>query len=246
MVLVMVCLYAASEASAQSPIDNKILIVTSNQDTYGNTDFNAANHFEEIVAAYHVFVKAGLQVDFISPKGGAIPIGYLKTSDSIQKHYLYDSTLMGKLKNTLTPAQVSKIGYSAIYFSGGGAAMFGVPENEEIQEITKTIFKKGGIVSAVCHGTAGIAKLKSDTGDYLFKGKQITGYPDAFERKDAPYYKTFPFSIEQIVNDNGATFQYSKKGWDGFYVIDGRLITGQDPTATAIVAKEVVKQILNN
>lgn len=62
---------------AQEESKQRILIVTSNQHTYGNTDINASNHFSEIVLAYDVFVKHGFSVDFISPKGGAIPIGYI-------------------------------------------------------------------------------------------------------------------------------------------------------------------------
>ncbi|MEM7548988.1 MAG: type 1 glutamine amidotransferase domain-containing protein [Bacteroidota bacterium] len=232
-----------SIASAQETTIRNILIVTSNQHTYGDTDLNAANHFEEIVVAYDIFIKAGLKVDFVSPKGGAIPIGYIKTSDSIQKQYLYDEIFMNKLENTLTPSQASQTNYSAIYFSGGGAAMFGVPENEQIQRITKQIFIRGGTVSAVCHGTAGITKLINTNGRYLFEDKRITGYPDAFERKNAAYYKTFPFSIEQAVKEKGGIFQFSEQGWDGFYITDGRLITGQDPTATSAVAEKVVTQI---
>ena len=34
-----------------------------------------------------------------------------------------------------------------------------------------------------------------------------------------------------------------KKGWDNFYVVDGRLITGQDPTAASSVAKQIVKAL---
>lgn len=231
---------------AQKAAVKKILIVTSNQHTYGDTKLDTANHFEEIVLAYDVFVKAGLDVDFVSPKGGAIPIGYIKTSDSIQKHYLYDSTLMGKLKNTYSPSQISDVNYSAVYFSGGGAAMFGVPKNKEIQKITIKTYSNNGIVSAVCHGTAGIAKIREKTGKYLFSGKKITGFPDAFEQIDKPYYSTFPFSIEQMVKRNGSIFKFSKKGWNSFYVTDGRLVTGQDPTATMAVAQQVVSLLSKN
>ncbi len=79
----------------------KILFITSNQHTYGNTKINTSNHFSEIVYAYDVFIKNGFEVDFVSPKGGAIPIGYIKTSDTIQKKYLYDAHFMSRLKNTL-------------------------------------------------------------------------------------------------------------------------------------------------
>lgn len=226
--------------------DDKILIVTSNQHTYGATKQNAANHFAEIVLAYDVFVNAGYQVDFISPQGGAIPLGYIETSNGIQKKYLYDATFMSMLKNTMKPSEVKDSNYSAIYYSGGGAAMFGVPENTQIQQLAFNIYNNKGIVSAVCHGTAGIVNIKNEKGDFLFIGKKINGYPDKFERRDAPYYKTFPFSIQHTITQNGGEFKYSEKGWDGFYVVDGRLITGQDPTATTLVAKAVIDKLMKS
>ncbi len=222
---------------------DKVLIVTSNQHTYGSSSQNAANHFAEIVLAYDVFINSGYEVDFVSPNGGAIPLGYIETSNKIQKHYLYETSFMNQLKNTKKPIEVANVNYKAIYYSGGGAAMFGVPENIQIQRIASNIYKNGGVVSAVCHGTAGLVNVKDELGNYLVKGKKVNGYPDAFERTDAAYYKTFPFSIEQKVNSHGGHFSYSADGWDGYFIVDGRLITGQDPTATATVAKAVVKAI---
>lgn len=65
---------------------NKILIVTSNQDFYGNTNITSSNHFEEIIVPFDIFTKAGFDVDFVSPKGGSIPIGYINSSDSLHKN----------------------------------------------------------------------------------------------------------------------------------------------------------------
>lgn len=221
----------------------KILFVVSNQHTYGNTNLNAANHFGEIVYAYDVFVKNNFKVDFVSPKGGAIPIGYISTSDSIHKKYIYDSKLMNKLKNTKSPKEVTSKNYKAIYYVGGGAAMFGVPENATIQKIASNIYHNNGILSAVCHGTAGIVNIKNADDSYIFNGKMVNGFPDKFENKNREYYKTFPFSIEEILKERGGKFSYSDKGWDNYFKVDGRLITGQDPTASASVAKEIIKQI---
>lgn len=221
----------------------KILIVTSNQHTYGDTNINASNHFSEIVLAYDVFVKNNISVDFVSPKGGAIPIGYISTSDTIQKRYLYDSRFMNMLKNTKKPSEINYSDYSAIYYSGGGAAMFGVSENIEINEIAEFIYKQNGIISAVCHGTAGIVNLKDNQGNSLYQNKKISGFPDAFENMEAEYYKTFPFSIENKIKKNNGNFLYSKKQQDNFYLIDGNFITGQDPSATISVAQKVVETI---
>ncbi len=233
----------SSKSENQEASLGKILFITSNQHTYGDTDMNAANHFAEIVWAYDVLVKAGYQVDFISPKGGAISIGYIKTSDSIQKQYLYDASFMNLLKTTKKAVAINPSDYKAVYYSGGGAAMYGVPENVTLQEISKKIYENNGVVSAVCHGTAGIVNLKTTDGNYIYQGKQVNGFPDMFENKQAPYYQEFPFSIEERIKTNGGNFVYSEKGWDGYYTVDGRLITGQDPTASKIVAQKIIETL---
>ena len=217
-----------------------ILFIVSNQHTYGNTTINTANHFGEIVLAYDVFKKHNYNIDFVSPEGGAIPIGYISTSDSIHKHYIYDTEFMAKLKHTKTPREVDPKKYLAVYYSGGGAAMFGVPENKPIQNITSSIYKNDGIISAICHGSAGLVNVKDENGQYIYKDKEVNGFPDKFENMQADYYKTFPFSIEQRLNDGGGIFKNSENGWDNYYKVDGRLVTGQDPTASASVAKAII------
>lgn len=222
---------------------SRVLFVVSNQHTYGDSSINAANHFGEIVYAYNIFIKNNIEVDFVSPNGGAVPIGYLNTSDSLHKKYIYDVELMNALKTTKNPKEINPRSYTAIYYVGGGAAMFGVPENKDLQKIATDIYKNDGILSAVCHGTAGIVNIKDDDDNYIYKGKRVNSFPDKFENKKGKYYETFPFSIEEIIMKRGGEFSYSKKGWDNYFLVDGRLITGQDPTAAASVAKEIIKQI---
>lgn len=193
--------------------------------------------------AYDIFVKNGYIVDFVSPKGGAIPIGYITTSDSIQKKYLYDNHFMNLLKYTKPPQEIKVSDYKAIYFSGGGSAMFGVGENSNIQNLATEIYKNNGVISAICHGTAGIVHLKNKQGEPLYQNKKITGYPDLFENKEAEYYKTFPFSIDETINENKGNFIYSDKQRDNFFVVDGRFITGQDPSASVSVAQSVINTI---
>jgi putative intracellular protease/amidase len=225
---------------------NKILFVASNQDFYGNTKISASNHFEEIVIPYDIFIKAGYTVDFISPKGGAIPIGYTNTSDSIQKKYLYDSWFMDKLEHTMKPTGIIAANYVAIFYSGGGAAMYGVAEDTTIQKIARKIYNKNGVVSSICHGTAGLAYLKDESGNSLYKGRKITGYPDKLENRDMEYYKAFPFSMDKAIKNNDGNFVYSDKGRDGFYIVDGRFVTGQDPTSASKVANEVITILRTN
>ncbi|MEM9820231.1 MAG: type 1 glutamine amidotransferase domain-containing protein [Bacteroidota bacterium] len=231
-----------SQAIAPQNAKGKILFIVSNAQYYGQSKISTANHFAEIVLPYDVLIQAGYEVDFVSPEGGAIPLGYLNTSDSIVKQYLYDAAFMDLLEHTKPPSAIKAADYQAVYYGGGGSAMFGVPENESIQKIAMEVYEEqNGIISAVCHGTAGIVHLKTKEGKYLVAGKSVNGFPDLFENKTKAYYREFPFSIEQIIRERGGNFQYSENGWDGFFQVDGHLITGQDPTAAASVAQQMVE-----
>ncbi|MDC8006383.1 type 1 glutamine amidotransferase domain-containing protein [Aureisphaera galaxeae] len=243
--LVLLLLFLGLGCNPSTESQGNILFVVSNQHTYGDTTMNASNHFSEIVLAYDVFAKHGYTVDFVSPMGGAVPIGYIATSDSIQKRYLYDNNFMNLLKRTKSPSEINAEDYEVIYYCGGGAAMFGVPENENIQAIAKEIYDANGIISAICHGTAGIVNLKDDEGAPLYKNRKINGYPDLFENKEARYYQTFPFSIEEAIREKGGDFVYSEKRRDSFYIVDGRFMTGQDPSSSFVLATKIVEAIEN-
>ncbi|MDH7444224.1 type 1 glutamine amidotransferase domain-containing protein [Aquimarina sp. 2201CG14-23] len=232
--------------ATKSSNKKRILFVTSNAHFYGDSDIESTNHFPEIIFAYEEFIKEGFQVDFVSPNGGEIAVGYIYSSDTITKKYLYDASFMDKLQHTKSPIQIDYTNYAAVYYTGGGSAMFTVPESKEIKEISMNIYEKNnGIISAICHGTAGIIDLQKEDGSFLISSKNITGFPDVFENKKASYYQEFPFSIQEKAIENGGVFKFSKDGWDNYYLQDDRIITGQDPTSASIVAKKVIETIRN-
>jgi len=121
-----------------------------------------------------------------------------------------------------------------------------VAEDTTIQKIARNIYTRNGDVSTICHGTAGIAYLKDDNGKSLYAGRKITGYPDKLESKEMDYYKAFPFSMDNVIKGNDGYFVYSDNAKDGFYVVDGRFVTGQDPSSASKVANEVVKLLNAN
>ena len=224
-----------------NPKKKDILFVVSNAHFYGNTKLPTGNSFSEIVNAYDVFKKAGYTIDFVSPKGGAISLAYINTSNKEIKEYLYDVSFMNKLKNTLKPSEVVTSKYGAIQYIGGGAAMFGVPENKEIQDIAMNIYEKyNGVISSVCHGTAGIVNLKTSNGNYLVDGKRVSGYPDDYENPKKAYFKTFPFLIKKTIEERGGDFKFTERG--KFIVeVDGRLVTGQNYQSSKPVSLKIIE-----
>lgn len=232
---------ASSKASNKS--GKKILFIVSNAHYYGNSTIATGNSFAEIVNAYDTFVKSGYTVDFVSPKGGDIPLAYINTSDNLQKEHLYNQDFMYALKNTLNPKEIDYKFYKAVHYIGGGSAMFEVPENLYIQRISMQVYEDNkGIISSVCHGTAGIVNLKTKNGKFLVDGKKISGYPDSFEKQDGEYFKHFPFLIQKTIEERGGEFKFSKRN-ESFVEQDGRIITGQNFQSSSGVALKIIELI---
>ena len=220
---------------------HRVVFFVSNNHFYGNTKLATGNSYSEIVNAYDEFVKAGYNVDFVSPQGGSISLAYINTSDAIGKKYLYDDEFMYLLKHTKKPSEVKAKDYQAVYYVGGGSAMFDVPVNKGIQNLTMDIYEKhNGVISAVCHGTAGIVNLKTSNGEYLVKGKTVNGYPEDYENKSRPHFETFPFLIKKKIQDRGGKFVFSKRNAEHVEV-DGRLVTGQNYVSSKAVALKIIE-----
>lgn len=232
-----------ADSEANNLSGDRILFIVSNAHYYGDSELPTGNSYSEIVNAYDTFKKAGYTIDFVSPEGGSIPLAYINTTDSVQKAYLYNSDFMFSLKHTKKPDEINPEDYKAVHYIGGGSAMFGVPENTGIQKIVMTIYEEQeGIISSVCHGTAGIVHLKTKNGKYLVNGKTVNGYPDAFEREGAEYFKQFPFLITKTIEERGGTFTYSPR--NSIHVEeDGNLITGQNYLSSKHVALRIIEKL---
>ncbi|MCK8097206.1 nuclear transport factor 2 family protein [Pseudoalteromonas sp. 1CM17D] len=235
---------ATSETSEQS--GKRILFIVSNAHFHGDSKLPTGVSFSEIVKAYDTFKKAGYTIDFVSPEGGAIPLAYINTSEEIHKQYLYEPDFMYAIKNTKQPSQIDPANYLAVHYVGGGNAMYGVADNVAIQKIAMTIYEEQqGIVSSVCHGTAGIVNLKTKEGKYLVAGKRISGYPDSYENQSRAYFKEFPFLIQKTIESRGGQFFYSARNTPHVEV-DGRIVTGQNHLSSSLVAQKMVEILQQN
>lgn len=221
----------------------RILFITSSAKFHGDSDYPAGVSYSEVVEAYDTFKKAGYTVDFLSPEGGAVPLTYINTSNDLQKDYLYNPDFMYSVANSKAPNDIDPSRYRAVYYVGGSNAMYGVADNKAIQDIAMEIYEEhNGIVSAVCHGTAGIVNLKTKNGKYLVDGKRISGYPEAYENKSKAYFKHFPFLIQETVEKHGGKFSYAPRNTP-FIEADGRVITGQNHLSSILIAEKMIEML---
>lgn len=147
---------------------------------------------------------------------------------------------MALLENTLAPEDVDSADYDAIYFTGGHAVMYDFPDSEGLQRITREIYERGGIVSSVCHGYCGLLNTKLSDGSYLIAGRRMTGFAwqeEVLARVD----KLVPYNAEEVAKVRGALYEKAKLPFVSYAVVDGNLVTGQNPGSAKETAEKVAE-----
>lgn len=218
----------------------RVLFVLSSSKFHGNSTVSASISFGEVVHAWDTFHNAGYAIDFVSPAGGAVPIDPTVLGPRLIER-LKDQRIMAGLTQTHTPDEIDANLYQAVYYVGGSNAMYQVVDDVRLQDISRHIYEKnGGVISAVCHGTAGIVRLKLSNGKYLLAGKRVTGYPEDYEDQSAAYFKHLPFLMRQTIEEHGGLFK-APDPEKPYIEVDGRLVTGQNYPSAPLVASAVVK-----
>ncbi|MEK2645037.1 type 1 glutamine amidotransferase domain-containing protein [Bdellovibrio sp. BCCA] len=217
----------------------KILFVLTSASQLGNTGHKTGAYLSEITHAYDEFARWNFDVDVISPLGGEVPLDGVKMDDPINATWMNDEEFLSKIENTMKPWQVTGKDYGVIYFAGGHGAMFDFPENLQLQKLTTEIFENNGVVSAVCHGAAGLVNVRLSSGAYLVKGHEVASFTNE-EEETVGMEKAVPFLLQSKLEERGAHHTSSPR-FSPHVVKSGRLVTGQNPASTTNLARAVME-----
>jgi Putative intracellular protease/amidase len=174
----------------------KILVVLTNQTQYGYHPEATGLWLGEATEFVKEIQDAGFIVDYVSPKGGYVPIdprSFKYASSEDMEIYRDPDFQQRALANSMSPLQIDVGEYQAIYFTGGHGVMWDFPYNKHLQRISWQIYQNGGFLTSVCHGISGLLFLKNDEGQYLIKNRHITGFTNAEEnlsgkKKYVPFF----------------------------------------------------------
>lgn len=235
--------WLAASAGSTAP-RGRVLAVVSSAAHFPGTTKKAGYELTELARAYYVFQSSGFEVDIASPQGGRPP-ERIDTDDMGDADYAFlnDPVAQRKLQATLRLAEVDPARYSAVYFAGGKGAMFDFPGNADIARIVASVAARGGVLGAVCHGPAALLGLDGTDGRSLVSGRRMTGFTndeELFLMKDAR--QRLPFLLEDRARELGARFSSAPK-YVGHVVVDGKVVTGQNPWSTWATAEEMVKAL---
>ncbi|GBL55094.1 Putative intracellular protease/amidase [Pseudomonas citronellolis] len=225
-------------------MSKRILHVVSNVAHYADPADPTGLWLSELTHAYDLFAAKGYVQRIVSPKGGVTPLEprSLKwpNRDASAKAWLADDAHRALLANTAKPEDIDPADFDAIYFTGGHAVMWDFPDDAGLQRLTRAIYERGGIVSSVCHGYCGLLNTRLSDGSLLVAGRRITGFSWR-EEILAGVAKKMPYNAEEEMKRRGARYEKALLPFVPKVVVDGRLVTGQNPQSAKATALRVAE-----
>ncbi len=216
--------------------DKRVIMLIS---SYGSEEAPELSYdLEELAQAYLVLHDNGVQVDIMSPKGGAVLVKNNK--DDLAYIQRFKQLALSQLENTLAPAAVNINDYHALFVIGGAGAMIDLPADAATQTLLGSAISRDMTITAVCHGPAALVNLQTADGGWFVEGKRMNSFTNTEEHAfSAEQIEHFPFLLEDKLKERGAIF-VNNAPMLPYVAVDGSLITAQNPSSVAKAAEATV------
>lgn len=222
----------------------KVLLVLTSHDQFGNTGRKTGLWLEEFSSPYYIFKDAAVQLTIASPKGGQAPIDPKSDQPESQTasmtRFKNDPVAQKDLANTVRLADVKAEDFDTVFYAGGHGPMWDLAEDPVSIKLIESFYNSGKTIAFVCHGP-GVLRHVTYKGEPLVKGKHVTGFTNS-EDEDAQAKQFLPFLVEDEMLKLGAIFE-KVRNWQPFCVVDGRLMTGQNPASATSLAQLLLKAV---
>ncbi len=239
----------------------RVLIVTTSHARMGDTGHATGLWAEELAAPYYVLLEGGADITLASIRGGEVPFDPRSLPQSAGSgagekpaegqevpasvtRFLADGTATALVRSTPGIAEVADRDFDAVFLPGGHGTMWDLPGNETLARLIGRMFDEGRIVSAVCHGPAGLVAARRFDGRPIVEGRRVTAFTNS-EEEGVGLRDVVPFLLENRLRDLGGRWE-SGADWQPHVVRDGNLITGQNPQSSESVAQKLLEALREN
>jgi putative intracellular protease/amidase len=220
----------------------KILMVLTSHDQLGDTGRKTGLWLEEFAAPYFVFRDAGVKLTLASPKGGQPPIDPKSDLPGEQTpamtRFKQDEEAQKELSQTVKLSDMKSEDFDTIFYVGGHGPMWDIVDSPDAIALIESFYNAGKPVAAVCH-SAGIFHRVMSQGEPLVKGKRVTGFTNG-EEAAVNLTHVVPFLVEDELKRIGGIYEKAAD-WAPFAVVDGRVLTGQNPASSTAAAKAMLE-----
>jgi putative intracellular protease/amidase len=220
----------------------KVLMVLTSHDQLGNTGKKTGFWLEEFASPYYAFKDGGFEVTLASPKGGQPPLDPKSSEPDAQtaatKRFNDDPTAQRALASTTPLASVRADDFAAIFFPGGHGPMWDLATNDGLATMVSAFYTAGKPVGAVCHGPAALTRAVDAKGVSILHGRKVTGFSNT-EEKAVGLTEVVPFLLAEKMTALGGKYE-AGADWASHVIVDGHLVTGQNPASSEDAAKKLM------
>jgi putative intracellular protease/amidase len=134
--------------------------------------------------------------------------------------------------------------YDGLVICGGQALMFTYRDNADVHDAIRTFYESKRVTAVFCHAVAGLVDATLSNGEYLVKGRTVTGFSNVEEDYGDAFvgHRIMPWRLEDALRERGANY-VSGGLFKAFAVRDGNLITGQQQYSGRKVAGMVIDAV---
>jgi putative intracellular protease/amidase len=223
----------------------KVLIVLTSHDELGDTGKKTGFWLEEFASPYYHLKDAGAQVTLASPRGGQPPLDPKSHEPDFQtddtRRFDDDQDAQNELANTAKLAEMKVEDFDAVFYPGGHGPLWDLHNDNDSIALIESFIAAEKPVATVCHAPAVLLKAKDQNGDPLIKAKKVTGFSNS-EEAAVQLTDVVPFLLEDQLIAMGGVYQ-KVEDWNPLAVVDGLIITGQNPGSSTAVAEALVKAL---
>jgi putative intracellular protease/amidase len=222
----------------------KILMVLTSHNQLGNTGRKTGFWLEEFAAPYFIFRDAGVELTLASPNGGLPPVDpksdLPENQTPAMARFKQDKAAQQALAQTVRLADMKEEDFDTVFYVGGHGPMWDLAESTDSIDLIESFYDSGKPVALVCH-SPGVLHRVSYKGAPIVKGKRVTGFTNT-EEEEVHLTNVVPFLVEDELKRLGGIFEKAPN-WQPFAIVDGRLITGQNPASSTVAAQELLKMV---
>lgn len=220
----------------------KILMVLTSHDQLGNTGRKTGFWLEEFAAPYFVFRDAEVELTLASPKGGQPPVDpksdLPENQTSAMARFKQDAAAKKALSQTTKLADMQAKDFDSIFYVGGHGPMWDLTDNPISIALIESFYNSGKPIALVCHAP-GVLHRVTHKGAPIVKGKRVTGFSNS-EEEEVQLTNVVPFLVEDELKKLGGRYEKAPN-WESLVVVDGLLITGQNPASSSTAAQALLK-----
>lgn len=222
-----------------------ILIVLTSHNELGDTGEKTGFWLEELASPFYRLKDAGALVTLASPLGGQPPLDPKSHEPDFQtddtRRFDGDSVAQNQLANTVKLNTMKVEDFDAVFYPGGHGPLWDLYDDKDSIALIEAFIAEGKPVATVCHAPAVLLQAKDQNGDPLVKGKKVTGFSNT-EEAAVDLTNVVPYLVEdQLVKLGG--FYQKTEDWNSLVIIDGLIITGQNPASSSAVAEALINML---